>query len=46
MDEELRRWRYFLKDSVRKTIDFSRTDQSRGVEIPPIENLTPMILKK
>jgi SagB-type dehydrogenase family enzyme len=29
--------RYFLKDSVRKTIDFSRTDQSLGVSPPPIE---------
>ena len=29
--------RYFLKDSVRKTIDFSKTDQSIGVSPPPIE---------
>jgi SagB-type dehydrogenase family enzyme len=29
--------RYFLKDSVRKTIDFSKTDQSLGVSPPPIE---------
>ena len=29
--------RYFLKDSVRKTIDFSATDQSAGVPPPPIE---------
>jgi SagB-type dehydrogenase family enzyme len=29
--------RYFLKDSVRKTIDFSRTDQSLGVPPPLIE---------
>jgi len=29
--------RYFLKDSVRKTIDFSKTDQSMGVSPPPIE---------
>jgi SagB-type dehydrogenase family enzyme len=29
--------RYFLKDSVRKTVDFSRTDQSLGVPPPPIE---------
>ena len=29
--------RYFLKDSVRKTVDFSRTDQSMGVPAPPIE---------
>jgi SagB-type dehydrogenase family enzyme len=29
--------RYFLKDSVRKKVDFSRTDQSSGVPPPPIE---------
>jgi SagB-type dehydrogenase family enzyme len=29
--------RYFLKDSVRKTFDFSRTDQSLGIPPPPIE---------
>ncbi len=29
--------RYLLKDSVRKTIDFSRTDQSTGLPPPPIE---------
>ena len=29
--------RSFLKDSIRKTIDFSETDQSRGIEPPPIE---------
>ena len=29
--------RNFLKDSVRLTIDFSETDQSRGVPPPPIE---------
>ena len=29
--------RYFLKDSIRKTIDFSKTDQNLGVPPPPIE---------
>jgi len=29
--------RYFLKDSVRLTIDFLQTDQSRGMLPPPIE---------
>ena len=33
----LEHYRYFLKDSVRLTIDFSQTDQSRGVAPPPIE---------
>jgi SagB-type dehydrogenase family enzyme len=30
-------YRYFLKDSIRKTIDFSKTDQSLGLPPPPIE---------
>jgi SagB-type dehydrogenase family enzyme len=30
-------FRYFLKDSIRKTIDFSTTDQSRGIKPPPAE---------
>jgi SagB-type dehydrogenase family enzyme len=34
---KLDQYRYFLKDSIRKTIDFSKTDQNRGVEAPPIE---------
>jgi len=34
-------FRCFLKDSVRLTIDFSRTDQSRGVPPPPIEKPFP-----
>jgi len=29
--------RYFLKDSIRLSIDFSQTDQSRGVAPPPVE---------
>jgi len=29
--------RYFLKDSIRKTINFGHTDQSRGVPAPPIQ---------
>lgn len=30
-------YRYFLKDSIRKTIDFHASDQSRGVPAPPLE---------
>lgn len=30
-------YRSFLKDTIRKSIDFSQTDQSRGVPPPPIE---------
>jgi SagB-type dehydrogenase family enzyme len=33
----LEQYRYFLKDSIRKTIDFSKTDQSIGKTVPPIE---------
>ena len=31
------KFRDFLKDSIRKTIDFSITDQSRGIKPPPEE---------
>jgi SagB-type dehydrogenase family enzyme len=37
MPSLLDNYRYFLKDSVRLTIDFSQTDQSRGVAPPPVE---------
>lgn len=33
----LKQFRYFLKDDIRKRIDFSRTDQNRGIDPPPIE---------
>lgn len=33
----LEEYRYFLKDSVRLTIDFRQTNQSRGIPPPPIE---------
>jgi len=33
----LEQYRYFLKDTIRQTIDFSQTDQIRGVPPPPIE---------
>ncbi len=29
--------RFFLKDSIRQQIDFSRTDQSRGLPPPPLQ---------
>jgi SagB-type dehydrogenase family enzyme len=29
--------RYFLKDTIRQTVDFSKTDQSKGVPPPPLE---------
>ena len=35
--EVAQRLRSFLKDSIRKRVDFSRTDQNRGVPPPPLE---------
>jgi SagB-type dehydrogenase family enzyme len=36
-DSPIEHYRYFLKDSIRLSIDFSQTDQSRGVPPPPVE---------
>ena len=36
-ESTLELYRHFLKDSVRKTVDFSTTDQSLGIPAPPIE---------
>jgi SagB-type dehydrogenase family enzyme len=42
MDKDsINQFRMFLKDSIRKKIDFSRTDQNRGIQIPPIEKPCP-----
>ena len=42
MDQSSRdRSRYFLKDTVRQTIDFSNTDQNRGIAPPPLEKPIP-----
>ena len=38
---QLEQARYFLKDTVRQTIDLSQTDQNRGVEPPPLEKPYP-----
>lgn len=37
----IEQFRYFLKDSIRKKIDFAETDQNRGVAAPPIEKAFP-----
>jgi len=37
MDKEIQRYRFFLKDTIRKQIDFHITDQSRGVDPPPLQ---------
>jgi SagB-type dehydrogenase family enzyme len=39
--ERLRQYRDFLKDTIRKRIDFSRTDQNRGIAVPPIQKPYP-----
>jgi SagB-type dehydrogenase family enzyme len=36
-DHLLQQCRSFLKDTIRKQIDFSQTDQNRGIAPPPIE---------
>jgi SagB-type dehydrogenase family enzyme len=36
-ERQLDRCREFLKDTIRQQIDFSQTDQSRGVPMPPLE---------
>ena len=36
-ERSLDRYREFLKDTIRQQIDFSETDQSRGVSPPPLE---------
>jgi len=39
--DQLRHYRSFLKDSIRKRVDFSQTDQNRGIDPPPIEKPYP-----
>jgi SagB-type dehydrogenase family enzyme len=34
---KMEQYRYFLKDTIRKHIDFSKTDQNRGIDPPPVE---------
>ncbi len=36
-DDRLGMYRYFLKDTIRKRINFRLTDQNKGIEVPPIE---------
>ena len=37
MDNSMKQSRYFLKDTVRQTIDFRLTDQRKGVSPPPLQ---------
>lgn len=42
MDKELiTTYRLFLKDSIRKVIDFSQTDQNKRIAPPPVEKPYP-----
>jgi len=41
MDSKWEQYRYFLKDIVRRTIDFSLTDQNTGVTPPPLQKPVP-----
>ena len=41
MELTLEQCRSFLKDTVRLTVDFSATDQSRGKAAPPIQKPVP-----
>ncbi|MFH1143404.1 MAG: SagB/ThcOx family dehydrogenase [Candidatus Eisenbacteria bacterium] len=36
-DAELARLRAWLKDSIRDQVEFSQTDQSRGIAVPPVQ---------
>ncbi len=40
-ETEIDRYRYFLKDTIRRRIDFSQTAQSQGLPAPPIEKPVP-----
>jgi len=42
MDE----YRYFLKDTIRQTVDFSQTDQQRGIAPPPLQKPFPPDAKR
>lgn len=39
--ETLNRFRFFLKDGIRQQVDFSATEQSRGLPSPPVEKPFP-----
>ena len=42
MEKDLRKsYRSFLKDGVRKRVDFRKTDQNRGLPPPPVEKPFP-----
>ncbi len=40
-EDLIKKNRNFLKDRIRKSVDFSKTEQSTGVNVPPIEKPYP-----
>jgi SagB-type dehydrogenase family enzyme len=40
-NHKMEQYRYFLKDTIRKHIDFSETDQNRGIAPPPVQKPFP-----
>ena len=40
-EDLMKKNRNFLKDRIRKSVDFSKTDQSKGVQVPAIEKPHP-----
>jgi SagB-type dehydrogenase family enzyme len=46
MDDLLKTHREFLKDTMRARIDFSQTDQARGVPAPPVQKPYPEDAKR
>jgi SagB-type dehydrogenase family enzyme len=41
MEKHIKDYKYFLKDTIRRQVDFSKTAQSRGVAPPPIQKPCP-----
>lgn len=47
MEQSLKdKFRFFLKDTVRQTIDFHNTEQNRGIAPPPLEKPFPLDAKR
>ena len=40
-EDLMKKNRNFLKDRIRKSVDFSKTDQNTGIDVPPIEKPYP-----
>jgi len=40
-EDLMKKNRNFLKDRIRKSVDFSKTEQSKGVEVPALEKPYP-----